>query len=102
VTTDHPNSSPRGGSAAGHDGTRHYEIRIRGRLEARWNSWFDGLTVHPGPDGTTVIAGPVVDQAALHGVLHRLRDLGIDLLSLTEVLPDPNTDGATAPTNEGN
>jgi hypothetical protein len=66
-----------------------YEIRLQGRLEQRWSEWFDGLTLTPGTDGTTTIRGPVVDQAALHGLLQRLRDLGIPLLSVTQVEPDP-------------
>ena len=60
-----------------------YEIRVMGRLGSRWASWFDGLTLTHADDGTTVISGPIVDQAALHGLLQRLRDLGVTLLSLT-------------------
>ncbi len=60
-----------------------YEIHVAGRLGARWASWFDGLTLTHEDDGTTVISGPIVDQAALHGLLQKLRDLGITLLSLT-------------------
>lgn len=67
------------------DGTdEHYQIRVRGRLGARWASWFDGLRVSAEDDGTTVISGEIVDQAALHGLLQKLRDLGIPLLSLTQ------------------
>jgi hypothetical protein len=66
-----------------------YEIRLDGRLEQRWSEWFDGLTLTAGFGGTTKIRGPVVDQAALHGLLQRLRDLGIPLLSVTQVEPDP-------------
>jgi hypothetical protein len=62
-----------------------YEIHLRGRLEQRWTSWFDGMTVSTGADGTTLIRGPVRDQAALHGLLARLRDLGLPLLSVTQV-----------------
>lgn len=61
-----------------------YEIRIQGRLDARWEARFDGMTLVPHADGSTVIAGPVVDQAALHGLLRVLGDLGLPLLSLTE------------------
>jgi hypothetical protein len=103
VTTDHPNNGPTGAAAVGHDETRYYEIRVAGRLADRWNSWFDGLAVRPEPDGTTVISGPVVDQAALHGVLHRLRDIGIPLISLTEVPYAPNhSNGPSGPATEGN
>jgi hypothetical protein len=71
-----------------------YEIRLRGRLEARWAVWFDGLGVtHEGAD-TTVIHGPVVDQAALHGLLSKVRDLGLPLVSVTRV--DPTGSGAPA------
>jgi hypothetical protein len=63
----------------------HYEIRIAGHLGPRWSAWFDGLTVAADDDGTTVLRGPVVDQAALHGLLQKLRDVGVPLLSLTQV-----------------
>jgi hypothetical protein len=66
-----------------------YEIRLQGRLESRWSVWFDGLTLTAGADGTTTIRGPVVDQAALHGLLQRLRDLGLPLISVAQVEPDP-------------
>lgn len=59
-----------------------YEIRLQGRLDERWVSWFDGMSVESGPEGTTVLRGTVVDQAALHGLLARLRDLGVPLLSV--------------------
>lgn len=62
-----------------------YEIRVDGHLGTRWAAWFDGLAITSGDDGTTVIRGSVVDQAALHGLLQRLRDLGIPLISLTPV-----------------
>lgn len=57
---------------------------MAGRLAPRWSAWFDGLTVAPGDDGTTVLRGPVPDQAALHGLLAKLRDLGLPLISLTQ------------------
>ena len=68
---------------------QHYEIRVRGHLGTRWAAWFDGMTLTAEDDGTTVIDGPVVDQAALHGLLQKLRDLGITLLSLTPLPPAP-------------
>ena len=64
-----------------------YEIRLQGRLDRRWSDWFDGLTLTAGADGTTTIRGHVVDQAALHGLLERLRDLGLPLLSVAQVEP---------------
>ena len=60
-----------------------YEIRIRGHLEPRWASWFDGLTLTLDPDGTTVIRGQVADQAALHGLIQKVRDIGLPLVSVT-------------------
>lgn len=71
------------GSAPPAPGTApHYAITVQGHLTPRWSAWFDGLELTPVADGTTVISGPVADQAALHGLLERLRDLGIELLSL--------------------
>lgn len=67
-----------------------YELRLAGRLDPRWSTWFDGLTPRSCPDGTTVLVGPVADQAALHGLLARIRDLGIPLLAVTP-LDDPST-----------
>jgi hypothetical protein len=65
-----------------------YEIRVAGHLSSRWTAWFDGLTLTRADDGTTVIRGPIVDQAALHGVLQKLRDLGIPLVSVTQLRPE--------------
>jgi hypothetical protein len=62
-----------------------YEIRIGGRLAPRWATWFDGMTLATAGDGTTVLSGPVADQAALHGVLARIRDLGLPLVSVTRL-----------------
>lgn len=61
-----------------------YEIRVEGHLGARWAAWFNGLSLTSEDDGTTVLQGSVVDQAALHGLLNKLRDLGIPLLSLRQ------------------
>ena len=71
-----------------HDPGR-YEIRVQGRLESRWAAWFDEMTLTPADDGTTTIHGPVVDQAALHGLLRRLRDGGLPLVSVRQVPPVP-------------
>jgi hypothetical protein len=68
----------------GHTSPGLYEIRVQGLLEQRWASWFDGFTLTPEPDGTTVISGTVIDQAALHGLLQSLRDLGLPLVSVTQ------------------
>jgi hypothetical protein len=59
-----------------------YEIRVEGVLDERWSWWFDGLQITTEPDGMTVIAGPVADQAALHGLLATVRDLGVPLISV--------------------
>ena len=64
-----------------------YEIRLKGHLDPRWANRFEGLSLSYGSDGTTVLSGPVVDQAALHGVLRKVRDLGLPLLSVMEVEP---------------
>ena len=64
-----------------------YEIRLRGHLDARWAAWFDGLAVSHDSDGTTVIHGSVADQAALHGLLQKTRDLGLPLISVNYVEP---------------
>ena len=69
-------------------GSGRYEIRVKGHLESRWAAWFDGMTLTTESDGTTSIQGPVIDQAALHGVLHRLRDTGLPLISVTQLDPD--------------
>jgi hypothetical protein len=60
-----------------------YEIRITGHLAPRWANWFDGMTLTRQGDGTTVIHGPVADQSALHGLLRKLSDLGLPLVSVT-------------------
>ena len=60
-----------------------YEIRLKGHLETRWAAWFDGLTLRHETDGTTVLSGPEIDQAALHGLLQKVRDLGLPLVSVT-------------------
>jgi hypothetical protein len=65
-----------------------YEIRLAGHLDAHWAAWFDGMTVRRETDGITVISGPIADQAALHGVLHRVRDLGLPLISVTRMEPE--------------
>ncbi|HWD80047.1 MAG TPA: hypothetical protein VG497_14225 [Kribbella sp.] len=62
-----------------------YEIRLQGRLDPRWAAWFDGMTLSTHADGTTVVRGRMADQAALHGLLQRLRDLGLPLLSVDRV-----------------
>ena len=65
-----------------------YEIKIKGHLEERWADWFGGLTFTHEPDGTTTLQGTIADQAALHGLLNGIRDLGLPLLSVHQVNPD--------------
>jgi hypothetical protein len=62
-----------------------YEIRVEGLLDEHWSAWFDGMDVASDADGVTVIAGPVTDEAALHGLLAKIRDLGLPLISLRRV-----------------
>jgi len=76
-------------TSTGHpDDPGRYEIRIRGHLSSRWTARFDGMALTTRADGTTLIEGPVVDQAALHGLLRALRDLGLPLLSVRQVEPE--------------
>jgi hypothetical protein len=65
-----------------------YELRVQGVLDARWSAWFEGLWVTSDDQGQTTIAGPVADQAALHGLLAKVRDLGLPLLSVRRLDPD--------------
>ncbi len=75
-----------------------YEIRVEGRLEARWAAWFDGMALRSDSDGTTTIHGPVLDQAALHGLLRKLHDVGLPLISVTQLQPDqPQTSSLVSP-----
>jgi hypothetical protein len=77
-----------------HASTEHYyesgiyEIRLKGHLDDQWSDWFGGLTIILEVNGDTLLTGPVVDQAALHGLLKRVRDLGLPLLSVNFVSPD--------------
>ena len=70
-----------------HHEPRRYEIRLKGHLHARWAERFAGLSFSHASDGTTILAGPVVDQAALHGLLRTVRDLALPLLSVRELGP---------------
>jgi hypothetical protein len=84
-------------SAGGPHGAGRYEIRLKGHLNGRWAAWFDGLSLTKVSDGTTVISGRVVDQAALHGLLEKVRDLGLPLVSVTQVDLDQPEVGTIAP-----
>jgi hypothetical protein len=74
-------------AATNPDGSGWYEIRLQGRLDPRWAARFEGMTLTTG-DGHTLLAGRVVDQAALHGLLHQLRDIGLPLVSVCQVGTD--------------
>jgi hypothetical protein len=64
-----------------------YQIRIKGHLGRQWTDWFGGLTITLEEDGDTLLTGPVVDQAALHGLLKKVRDLGMPLVSVSPIEP---------------
>ncbi len=68
----------------------HYEIRVRERLDSHWGAWFEGLTLTPLANGETLIAGPIQDQAALHGILAKVRDMGLYLVSVA-LMPDADS-----------
>ena len=68
-----------------------YEIRIKGHLDDRWSDWFGGLTITLEDNGDTLLTGPVVDQAALHGLLRKVRDLGMPLVSVSLLEHGPST-----------
>jgi hypothetical protein len=74
-------------STGPHHSPERYEIRLKGHLDSRWAAWFDGLSLINVNDGTTIICGPVADQSALHGLLQKVRDLGLPLVSVTQVEP---------------
>jgi len=68
-----------------------FEIRVRGALSPAWSTWFAGFTLKPDEAGNTIMLGPVIDQAELYGILERIRDLGLPLLSVQQVQPPPKT-----------
>ena len=78
-------------SIKAHPEPEAYEIRVRGHLDARWANQFEGLTITLEEDGDTLLTGPVVDQAALHGLLKKIRDLGLPLVSVSPVEPGPTS-----------
>ncbi len=78
-----------------------YQIRLRGHLGQQWSDWFEGLSITLEENGDTLLTGPVVDQAALHGLLRKVRDLGLPLLEVTHVKPDDADTSDVSPT-QGN
>jgi hypothetical protein len=88
------NRQARSGGQAEPDG---YEVRLQGHLDSRWAAWFDGLSLKRESDGTTVIRGPIADQAALHGLLRKVNDLGVPLISVTRLQPPTEVGSSTHP-----
>jgi hypothetical protein len=87
---DEPHASTGPGSDPG-----WYRIRVQERLEKRWSTWFDGMSLIDGTDGTTVLRGRVGDQAALHGLITKVGDLGLTLLEVTHESPDTSAEPQT-------
>jgi hypothetical protein len=79
------------------DRAERYEIRIVGHLAPRWIAFFDGMTIAEGDDGTTVMRGPVADQSALHGLIRKIGDLGLALISVRPTDADEPTSSTTDP-----
>jgi hypothetical protein len=63
----------------------HYQIKVKGQLDPHWSEWFDGLTLSHETDGSTILSGPVIDQAALYGILLKLHNLNLSLLAVNQV-----------------
>ncbi len=72
--------------------TEYYEIRIEGNLSSRWSGWFEGLSIMPGLDNETILSGALKDQADLHGVLMKIRDLHLKLISVNRILQQKEED----------
>jgi hypothetical protein len=79
-----------------------YEIRLQGHLDARWAEWFEGLTIILEENNVTLLTGPVIDQAALHGLLKKVRDLGLPLISVNPVEPGSSTTLGTSQAYKSN
>jgi hypothetical protein len=79
------------GTTTEHDQPWRCEIRLEGHLDERWTDWFEGLTITREDNGETRLTGPVVDQAALHGLLRKVRDLGMPLISVNRLEPGQPT-----------
>ena len=87
-------------SSADHHQPGLYEIRIKGHLDDRWTDWFSGMTITLQDNGDTLLTGPVIDQAALHGLLKKVRDLGLPLVSFNQVQPNQADMSDSAQENE--
>jgi hypothetical protein len=75
----------------------YYEIRIKGHLDNRWADWFEGMTITLEGNGETLLTGQVADQTALHGLLRKVRDLGMPLVSVNRIEPDQTSVNRTEP-----
>ena len=75
-------------STEDHHAPGRYEIRLKGHLDNRWAAWFEGLTITREDNGETLLRGLVVDQAALHGLLRKVRDLGLPLVAVIQIEPE--------------
>lgn len=84
-------------STEDHDEPGHYEIRIKGHLERRWASWFDEMTITLEDNGETQLSGMVADQPALHGLLRKVRDLGMPLISVKRIEPGQTDESVIKP-----
>ena len=82
-----------------HNQPQCYEIRLKGHLDDRWAEWFEGLTITLEEDGDTLLTGAVIDQAALHGLLKKVRDLGMPLVSVSPVEPGLGGTSEIKPSN---
>ena len=78
-----------------YDKNQCYEIRLKGHLDDSWAEWFEGLTITLEEDGDTLLSGPIIDQAALHGLLKKVRDLGMPLVSVSPIENGPSTTRGT-------
>ena len=76
-----------------------YQIRVKGHLDSQWTDWFGGLTITLEENGDTLLTGPVIDQAALHGLLKKVRDLGMPLVSVSPVEPGQEGTSEVKPSN---
>ena len=82
-------------TTVGPSDSSRYEIRLAGHPDSRWAAWFDGMTLTHTDDGSTVLTGAALDQAALHGLLRKVRDTGLPLLAVTHIDPDPPHDSTS-------
>ncbi len=75
--------------------TSYYQIHVQGHLDASWANWFDGLTISHETDGGSMLSGQITDQAALHGVLNKIRDLGLTLIAVQRLNPRAEDNGGS-------